>query len=52
MGNVLNVDVPLINISHENIVVKKFVYDDDVKPEPVAASIAKATRSKSKKTKT
>lgn len=46
----LNADVPLTGLVAENIVVKKFVYDDDIPPEPVPAP-AKATRSKSKKAK-
>ncbi|KAK7693567.1 hypothetical protein QCA50_003136 [Cerrena zonata] len=50
MGNVLNAAVPLTGLVAENIVVKKFVYDDDLPPEPVPAP-AKATRSKSKKAK-
>ena len=50
MGNVLNADMPLTGLVAENITVKKFVYDDDLPPEPVPAPV-KATRSKSKKAK-
>ncbi|KAH7916067.1 hypothetical protein BJ138DRAFT_1053698 [Hygrophoropsis aurantiaca] len=42
-------DAPLNNLVQENIVVKKFVYDNDIEPEVVAP--AKATRSRSKKAK-
>ena len=51
MGNVLNADAPVPEVQPENIVVKKFVYEDDevVVPEPAPA---KATRSKSKKSRT
>jgi len=48
LGNIINADSPLTDLVHENIVVKKFVYDNDVEPE---APMAKATRSRSKKAK-
>ena len=39
---------PLTDLVQENVVVKKFVYDNDIEPE---VAPAKATRSKSKKAK-
>ncbi|KAI0928744.1 hypothetical protein AcW2_004654 [Taiwanofungus camphoratus] len=61
LGNVLNADVPLSDLVHENIVVKKFIYDDDDvqspddrtgEPQPpTTAPAIKITRSKSKKSK-
>jgi len=49
LGNIINADSPLTDLVHENIIVKKFVYDNDLEPE---APIVKATRSRSKKSKT
>lgn len=46
LGNIINADSPLTDLVHENIVVKKFVYDNDVEPE---VPIVKTTRSRSKK---
>ncbi|KIP09140.1 hypothetical protein PHLGIDRAFT_126585 [Phlebiopsis gigantea 11061_1 CR5-6] len=53
MGNVLNADAPIVNVRPENIVVKKFVYEDDAAavPEPPPAPAPKPTRSKSKKSR-
>jgi hypothetical protein len=48
LGNIINADSPLTDLVHENIVVKKFVYDNDVEPE---VPIVKTTRSRSKKAK-
>jgi len=48
LGNIINADSPLTDLVHENIVVKKFVYDNDVEPE---VPVVKATRSRSKKAK-
>jgi len=47
LGNILTADTPLGDLVHENIVVKKFVYDTDVEPEAVAPK----TRSRNKKAK-
>jgi hypothetical protein len=49
MGNVLNVDTPLTDIHPENVIVQKFVYEDDapVAPDPPP----KPTRTKSKKSR-
>lgn len=59
LGNVLNAELPVGGLVRENIVVKKFVFDDDeaaAEPAPEApaspAPVVKSTRSKSKKTKT
>jgi hypothetical protein len=49
LGNIINADSPLTDLVHENITVKKFVYDNDLEPE---VPIVKATRSRSKKSKT
>ncbi|CDO68342.1 hypothetical protein BN946_scf184799.g69 [Trametes cinnabarina] len=51
MGNVLNAELPVGGIVRENIVVKKFVFDDDVEPEVASPAPVKSTRSKAKKTK-
>ncbi|GBE82302.1 hypothetical protein SCP_0406860 [Sparassis crispa] len=56
LGNVVNADVPLTDLVHENVVVKKFVYDDDPAEDdppqtPPPAPAAKVTRNKSKKSK-
>lgn len=48
LGNIINADAPLTDLVHQNIIVKKFVYDNDPEPEP---PVVKATRSKSKKGK-
>jgi len=48
LGNTINADLPLTDLVHENIVVKKFVYDNDVEPE---VPVVKTTRSRSKKAK-
>jgi hypothetical protein len=48
LGNIINADSPLMDLVHENIVVKKFVYDNDVEPE---VPVVKSTRSRSKKAK-
>ncbi|GJE95124.1 hypothetical protein PsYK624_113050 [Phanerochaete sordida] len=55
MGNVLNAETPLPEVQPENVVVKKFVYEDDEVPAPEPAPTpapAKSTRSKSKKSRT
>ncbi|KAF9227944.1 hypothetical protein BS17DRAFT_746939 [Gyrodon lividus] len=47
LGNVLNADNhPLPKLVPDHIVVKKFLYDNDIEPEPVPVKI---TRSKSRK---
>ncbi|KAI9064367.1 hypothetical protein FKP32DRAFT_1591785 [Trametes sanguinea] len=51
MGNVLNAELPVGGIVRENVVVKKFVFDDDVVPEVASPAPVKSTRSKSKKAK-
>jgi hypothetical protein len=48
LGNLPNADTPLTDLVYENIVVKKFVYDND--PQPPALAV-KNTRSRSKKAK-
>ncbi|KAJ3998178.1 hypothetical protein F5050DRAFT_1567663 [Lentinula boryana] len=51
LGNLPNAESPLKDIQPENIIVKKFVYDNDV-VEPVAPAPAPVkTRSKSKKSR-
>ena len=49
MGNVLDANVPLLDLVHESIAVKKFVYDDDIAAPPLPT--ARTTRSKAKKPK-
>jgi hypothetical protein len=49
LGNIIDGDTPLSDLVHENIVVKKFVYDTDLQPQ---AMVPKVTRSRSKKVKT
>jgi len=51
LGNLIEQD-KLCSLTQENIVVKKFVYDDEVEltPEPVL-SVVRNTRSRSKKNK-
>jgi len=55
MGNLLEANVPVGGLVTENIVVKKFVYEDDPvadpEPEPEPEPVPKATRSRSKKAK-
>ena len=53
LGNVLNAEIPVSGLIKENIVVKKFVFDDDEVPEvvPPPTPAVKSTRSKSKKAK-
>ncbi|KAI0362019.1 hypothetical protein OH77DRAFT_1441174 [Trametes cingulata] len=51
LGNVLNAELPVGGLVRENIVVKKFVFDNDVEPEVASPAPVKATRSKSKKAK-
>jgi hypothetical protein len=48
LGNIPDADAPLGDLIHEDIVVKKFVYDTDMEVEAV---VAKGTRSKGKKAK-
>lgn len=47
MGNLPNANSMVADLAEENIIVKKYVYDDDEETTPVA----KATRSKSRKSK-
>ncbi|KAI0336463.1 hypothetical protein GY45DRAFT_1342025 [Cubamyces sp. BRFM 1775] len=49
LGNVLNAELPVGGLVRENVVVKKFVFDDDAVPEVASPAPAKSTRSKSKK---
>ncbi|KAI0082680.1 hypothetical protein K474DRAFT_1687780 [Panus rudis PR-1116 ss-1] len=49
MGNALNAAIPVSGLTREQIIVKKFVYDDDIEAQPPTP--AKSTRSKSKKAK-
>jgi hypothetical protein len=49
-GNLPNADAPLADLVYENIVVKKFVYDNDPEP-PTRVLVVKNTRSRSKKAK-
>lgn len=51
LGNVLDADIPLMDIMREQVVVKKFVYDEEVEPEPPKPSAAKSTKGKGKKAK-
>ncbi|KAI0374819.1 hypothetical protein BV20DRAFT_1118056 [Pilatotrama ljubarskyi] len=51
LGNVLNAELPVGGLVRENIVVKKFIFEDDVEPEVASPAPVKSTRSKSKKTK-
>jgi hypothetical protein len=48
MGNLPNADSTVADLAEENIIVKKYVYDDD---EEAIPPVAKATRSKSRKSK-
>lgn len=52
MGNIIDLESHLLDLTQENIVVKKFVYDDDVEvvPQPATPAV-RNTRSKSKKGK-
>ena len=47
MGNVLNANVPLLNLVHENVTVKKFVYDDDVEAHEIPKPKTRSKKSKS-----
>ena len=49
----LNAEVPLSGLVKEQIIVKKFVFEDDEAPEaaPPPTPVVKSTRSKSKKAK-
>ncbi len=49
MGNVLDANVPLLDLAHESVTVKKFVYDDDIDAPPLPTP--RTTRSKAKKSK-
>ncbi|CCL99120.1 uncharacterized protein FIBRA_01134 [Fibroporia radiculosa] len=40
LGNVLNAEIPLNDLVHEDVIVKKFVYDDDVEEGSAAAEAA------------
>jgi hypothetical protein len=48
LGNLPNAETPLTDIVHENIVVKRYIYDNDLVP----LALHKNTRSKGKKGKT
>jgi hypothetical protein len=50
LGNLLNADSPLADLVEEPVIVKKFVYDNDVEPEPPVI-VVKNTRLRSKKGK-
>lgn len=50
LGNLHHAESPLTNLVQENIVVKKFVYDNDVEAA-APPTVVKNTRSKSKKQK-
>ena len=51
LGNLPNADSPLTELIQENVVVKKFVYDNDVEPVQQVL-VVKNTRLRSKKGKT
>ncbi|KAF7779070.1 hypothetical protein Agabi119p4_3415 [Agaricus bisporus var. burnettii] len=53
LGNVTEPENPLSDFTRENVVVKKFVYDDDVEaaPPPSAIPVPRNTRSRAKKGK-
>ncbi|KAI1795940.1 hypothetical protein LXA43DRAFT_880920 [Ganoderma leucocontextum] len=56
LGNVLNAEIAVGGLVKENIIVKKFVFDDDELPQevevvPAPTPAVKSTRSKSKKAK-
>ncbi|KAI8998697.1 hypothetical protein BD414DRAFT_475812 [Trametes punicea] len=51
LGNVLNAEMPVGGLVRENVVVKKFVFDDDVEPEVASPAPLKSTRTKAKKSK-
>jgi hypothetical protein len=48
LGNLPNADAPLADLVHENVVVKKFVYDNDTEPPTEEVYIVRSTRSRSK----
>jgi len=50
LGNHPNAETPLADLVHENIVVKKFVYDNELVP-PGKIVVLKGTRSRGKKSK-
>ncbi|KAF9451046.1 hypothetical protein P691DRAFT_409807 [Macrolepiota fuliginosa MF-IS2] len=54
LGNLVDLEKPLLDLIQENITVKKYVYDDDVNveaaPQP-ATPVIRNTRSKSRKSK-
>lgn len=49
MGNLPNVNSTVADLAEENIIVKKYVYDDD--EDETIPPVAKATRSKSRRSK-
>ena len=51
LGNVLDADVPLMNIIREQVTVKKFVYDEELEPEPPKPAATKSAKGKGKKAK-
>ncbi|KAF8654154.1 hypothetical protein AX16_003683 [Volvariella volvacea WC 439] len=52
MGNPPNAEQPLTDLALENVIIKRFVYDDESDPaEPPPAPPPKNTRSKGKKTR-
>jgi hypothetical protein len=48
MGNLPNTSAMVVDLAEENIIVKKYVYDDDEEADP---PVVKATRSKSRRSK-
>lgn len=49
MGNLPNANTTVADLVEESIIIKKYVYDDDEEEE--APPVPKATRSKSRKSK-
>lgn len=52
MGNALDASVPLLDLIPESVIIKKFVYDDDIDALPPPPTTPRTTRSKAKKSKT
>jgi hypothetical protein len=53
LGNLVEPGNPLSDLTRENVVVKKFIYDDDIEaaPPPSAIPVPRNTRSRTKKGK-
>jgi hypothetical protein len=53
LGNLIESENLLSDLTRENIIVKKFIYDDDVEaaPPPSAIPVPRNTRSRTKKGK-